>query len=582
MLCGIRTAPHVFRVTTGQGKVRWIMETVTSISYGGRPAILGNCMDITEHKLAEERLRESENLYRAIFETTGTATIIIDEDTTVSLVNTEFITMSGFTREEWEGKKSWTEFVVPDDVARMKQYHHLRRIAPESVPRNYEFGFIDNQGHIMDVIVTVGMIPGTKKSVASVLDITDLKLAEKKLRESEDLYRTIFENTGMATIIIEEDTTVSLVNTEFIKMSGFIREEWEGKKSWTEFVVPTDVERMKGYHYLRREDANAAPRNYEFGFIDSRGRIRDVMLTIGMIPGTKKSVASFADITEFKLAEQKVRESENLYRTIFETTGTATIIIEEDMTLSLVNTEFENLSKAPREYWEGKRKWTEFVTRKDLARMQGYHKKRRIDPATAPRNYEFLFLDKENNLKNVIITIGMIPGTKKSVASFADITEQKHSETALRKREREVQLKSRNLEEVNTALKVLLTQREEDKSEMEEKVLSNVKGLVLPYIEKLKSSRISKRDMSFVSILESNLINIISPFSHRLSSRHLNLTPKELQVANLIKEGRTTKEIGEMLGICAGAVALHRNHVRTKLGIKGKKINLQSYLGSLS
>lgn len=582
MLRGIRTAPHVFRVITGQGNVRWIMETVTSISYGGRPAILGNCMDITEHKLAEERLRESENLYRAIFETTGTATIIIEEDTTVSLVNTEFITMSGFTREEWEGKKSWTEFVVPADVKRMKQYHHLRRVDPESVPRNYEFGFIDNQGNIRDVIVTVGMIPGTKKSVASVLDITDLKLAEKKLRESEDLYRTIFENTGMATIIIEEDTTVSLVNTEFIKMSGFNREEWEGKKSWTGFVVPTDVERMKGYHYLRRENANAAPRNYEFGFIDSRGRIRDVMLTIGMIPGTKKSVASFADITEFKLAEQKVRESENLYRTIFETTGTATIIIEEDMTLSLVNTEFENLSKAPREYWEGKRKWTEFVTRKDLARMQGYHKKRRIDPATAPRNYEFLFLDKENNLKNVIITIGMIPGTKKSVASFADITEQKHSEAALRKREREVQLKSRNLEEVNTALKVLLTQREEDKSEMEEKVLSNVKGLVLPYIEKLKNSRISKRDMSFVSILESNLINIISPFSHRLSSRHLNLTPKELQVANLIKDGRTTKEISEMMGICAGAVALHRNHVRTKLGIKGKKINLQSYLGSLS
>jgi DNA-binding CsgD family transcriptional regulator len=143
-------------------------------------------------------------------------------------------------------------------------------------------------------------------------------------------------------------------------------------------------------------------------------------------------------------------------------------------------------------------------------------------------------------------------------------------------------MKSRNLEEVNTALKVLLTQREEDKSEMEEKVLSNVKGLVLPYIERLKSGRISKRDMSFVSILESNLINIISPFSHRLSSRHLNLTPKELQVANLIKEGRTTKEISEMMGICAGAVALHRNHVRTKLGIKGKKINLQSYLGSLS
>jgi DNA-binding NarL/FixJ family response regulator len=142
-------------------------------------------------------------------------------------------------------------------------------------------------------------------------------------------------------------------------------------------------------------------------------------------------------------------------------------------------------------------------------------------------------------------------------------------------------MKSRNLEEVNTALKVLLKQREQDKSELEEKVLSNVKGLVLPYLEKLKKSRISKRDMSFVNILESNLTNIISSFTHRLSSRHLNLTPKELQVANLVKEGRTTKEIAEMMGICAGAVSLHRNHVRNKLGINSKKINLQSYLSSL-
>jgi PAS domain S-box-containing protein len=456
MLRGERTAPHIFRIITKHGNIRWIMETVTSISYGGRPAILGNCMDITEHKQAEERLRESENLYRAIFETTGTATIII-----------------------------------------------------------------------------------------------------------------------------EEDTTVSLVNKEFVRLSGYSKAAWEGKKSWTDFVADFDVERMKSYHYLRRENADAAPRNYGFGFIDSAGRIRDVDLTVDMIPGTKKSVASFADVTEHKLAEQKLRESENLYRTIFETTGTATIIIEEDMTLSLVNTEFEHLSGASRDYWEGKRKWTEFVTKKDMERMLGYHRKRRLAPSSAPRNYEFLFRDRQNNIRNVIITIAMIPGTKKSVASFADITEQKRSEAALRKREREVNMKSRNLEEVNTALKVLLKQREQDKSELEEKVLSNVKGLVLPYLDKLKKSRISKRDMSVVNILESNLSNIISSFTHRLSSRHLNLTPKELQVANLVKEGRTTKEIAEMMGICAGAVSLHRNHVRAKLGINSKKINLQSYLSSL-
>jgi PAS domain-containing protein len=128
----LHNIPHTFRIITKLGQVRWIMETVTSITYGGRPAILGNSMDITELKMAEVRLRESENLYRAIFEHTGTATIIIEEDTTISLVNEQFVMMSGYLRREWEGKKSWTAFIVPDDVERMKTYHRLRRIDPTS------------------------------------------------------------------------------------------------------------------------------------------------------------------------------------------------------------------------------------------------------------------------------------------------------------------------------------------------------------------------------------------------------------------------------------------------------------------
>ncbi|MCX7634481.1 MAG: PAS domain S-box protein, partial [Syntrophales bacterium] len=203
MLRGTRIVPHTFRIITKQGQVRWIMELVTSITYEGRPAILGNSMDITELMMAQAKIGESENLYRAIFEHTGTATIIIEEDTTVSLVNEQFVTMSGYRREDWEGKRSWTEFVVPQDVERMLSYHRLRRVDPSLAPRNYEFGFIDSAGRVREVALTVGMIPGTKKSVASLADVTDHKAAERRLKESEALYRTIFETTGTAVIIIE-------------------------------------------------------------------------------------------------------------------------------------------------------------------------------------------------------------------------------------------------------------------------------------------------------------------------------------------------------------------------------------------
>jgi len=213
--------------------------------------------------------------------------------------------------------------------------------------------------------------------------------------------------------------------------------------------------------------------------------------------------------------------------------------------------------------------------------MLQYHNLRRRDPGAAPSRYEFRFVDRKGETKNVLVTISMIPGTRRSVSSHADITELKRQEKALIRREREIKSKSRNLKEMNTALKVLLKQREQDQRDMEEKVLGNIKHLVIPYLGKLKRGRLGEQERSCVKVLESNLQSIISPFSQRLSSKVLNLTPKELQVANLVKEGRTSKEIAELLDISPATVALHRNRIRKKLDVIGKKVNLRTYLVSL-
>ncbi len=130
----------------------------------------------------------------------------------------------------------------------------------------------------------------------------------KALRESEDKYRTIFETTGTATVIIEEDTTISLANKEFEKLSGYSKEEVEGKKSWTDFVAnKDDLDRMMAYHTARRIDPNRAPRNYEYKFIDKHGTVKEVFATLAVIPGTKKSVGSFLDITRAKELEHLLR-----------------------------------------------------------------------------------------------------------------------------------------------------------------------------------------------------------------------------------------------------------------------------------
>ena len=138
--------------------------------------------DITERKRAEERLRDTEQKYRTVFETTGTATLIIEEDDTISLVNAEFEKLCGYPKEEIEGKKNWTGFVAEEDMARMREYHRLRKFDEKAAPANYEFRFKDRGGKVKDIFLTIAMIPETKRSVAALLDITKRKQAEDELR----------------------------------------------------------------------------------------------------------------------------------------------------------------------------------------------------------------------------------------------------------------------------------------------------------------------------------------------------------------------------------------------------------------
>jgi len=109
----------------------------------------------------------------------------------------------------------------------------------------------------------------------------------------------------------------------------------------------------------------------------------------------------------------------------------------------------------------------------------------------------------------------------------------------------------------------------------------NIKELVVPYLEKLKKNKLDEKQEVYVNILESNLNDIISPFSHRLSSKYMNFTPTEIQIANLLRQGKTSKEIAELTNSSPKAVAFHRENIRRKLGLNNKKINLKSYLLSL-
>ncbi|MCK9197351.1 MAG: response regulator [Syntrophales bacterium] len=176
----------------------------------------------------------------------------------------------------------------------------------------------------------------------------------------------------------------------------------------------------------------------------------------------------------------------------------------------------------------------------------------------------------------------LVPAVCRALQEVEERNERRVAEEALKQREQALELKSRSLEEANTALKVLLKHREEDKATIEEQVQANVRKLVFPYIENLKRLKLNDNQMSQVRMIEANLQEIVSPFLRNLTSAYLCLTPREIQVANLVKDGRTTKEMTDILNISATAIDFHRKNLRSKLGIKNKRNNLRSYISSIS
>ncbi|MHA1307615.1 MAG: PAS domain S-box protein [Candidatus Heimdallarchaeota archaeon] len=163
--------------------------------------IEGVMVDVTDRIKAQEELMQREKEIEKIFEHSSTATLMVEEDMTISRCNQQTVLMSGYTKEEIEGKLKWDELIHPDDLDKMIAYHRMRREEASGPPRSYEFRFIDKTRNVIPSVVTVGMIPNTKRSVASVLNISQRKKAEESLMRDRRAFQILAEAATKATDI---------------------------------------------------------------------------------------------------------------------------------------------------------------------------------------------------------------------------------------------------------------------------------------------------------------------------------------------------------------------------------------------
>ncbi|MDD2554324.1 MAG: PAS domain S-box protein, partial [Desulfotomaculaceae bacterium] len=315
--------PYEVEITTAGG-VRIHLEVRAHLLWekGEIIGIQGIARNITRRKQAEEALRATHQQLLDIIEFLPDAIFVIDRNRKIIAWNRAIEEMTGVGKNEMLGKGDYA-YAVPfygelrpilidyifENDKQIESYYELFDIKEVTLyAENYltlQAGkrvyfwakaspLFDNEGKLIGAI-------------ESIRDITERKRAEEALRESEANYRTVFENTGTALAIFEKDTTISLANTEFSRLSGYPRVEIEGKKCWTEFATKEELEKMLEYHYARRSNRYAVPSAYECKFIKGDGEIRDILLTVALIPGSTKSVASFLDISDRKRAEEQLK-----------------------------------------------------------------------------------------------------------------------------------------------------------------------------------------------------------------------------------------------------------------------------------
>ena len=447
-----------------------------------------------------------------------------------------------------------------------------------------------------------------------------LKKDESDLRESEALYRSLFENAPVGIGIADEDGNIIDFNDAILKPGDYTPEDIARiknlKKLYADQKVQSDI--------LAKLNQAGYVDNAEVQFKRKDGRPYHCLLSVRRISykGKRCFQAIVQDVSRLKEVENLLWESRQQFLSLVETTSDWIWEVDISGTYIYSNQKVKDILGYDRQEVIGKtpfdfmppheaRKVTKIFrkfakSRKAFSGLENinlhrdghevvletsgvpvfdergeYLGYRGIDRDITARKLAETALEQVNTQleKRVKERTAALSESNKQLRE--EILERKQFETELRKREKQLKNKAVQLQELNSALEILLKKRDEDRIDLEEKMVSNVRELVFPYLAKLNNGKLPDKEKTYLSMIKSNLKDIISPFARSLTGKYIGLTPTEIQVANMIKQGKTTKDIAELNNLSARTIEFHRDNIRSKLGIKNKKINLRTYLLSL-
>lgn len=422
-------------------------------------------------------------------------------------------------------------------------------------------------------------------------EIEQRKIMENILQESESHLKSILHAVPIG-IGVACDRVIKETNQQLCEMLGYSSEEILGASARKFYPTNEDFEFVGREKYKQIYEQG-------IGFVETcmqrkDGNIIDVFLSSAPLNPEDLSCGitfSVLDITPRKQSERELQESEQKYRLLVESTPDWVWICDKEgrHTFSnggvkkILGYEVQEIMGASAfqfmhpEDRKNVKKWFKRANKKKIGWrgtvIRWQHKDnsiRYLETIAEP------ILDKRGNLRG-------FTGIDRDVTAHIqskDALQKAHDE--LKERTKALEIKRISLEELNTAMRILLKKREADKAKIGDNVLANVKKLIEPYFEKIKNTRLNNQQKGILRILESNLNEIISPFTQEVSLKYFKLTSTEILVAKQIRHGYTTKEIASFMNVSPRTVETHRKNIRRKIGLEGKKANLRSHLLSIN
>ena len=307
---------QIYERETGTVETRWVRKDgkIIDVLLSSTPidpddlsvGVTFTALDITRRKRSEDARRESEKRYRLLFENTGTATFVAEEDMTVVKANAKCEELSGFSREEIEGKMKTTDFIPAEELERIIKYHVGRQEIDAKIPSEYEFKFSDKHGNIKSVLIQVSMIPGTKQSIASIIDITPLKEAEKARLESEEKYRELANSLPQVVYEMDADGIITFANRNAFEFFGYTQDDFDNGLNALHMLIPEDRDRALE-NILRRFNGEEIG-GQEYTALRKNGGTFPIIVHVTPVVRNNKPIGLrgiMIDITDRKLSEEE-------------------------------------------------------------------------------------------------------------------------------------------------------------------------------------------------------------------------------------------------------------------------------------